>query len=89
MLPFEVILLLGKLAPKGSMIIMSLCQPNGIESNSDKSKSWDDDTLAHEHWDGFRILMFNGVKNECSDVIYEVEDFKVRSVYMQVNNLVT
>jgi len=62
-LPFEAILLLEKLASKVSMIIMQLCQPSGIESNSGKSKSWDDDTLAHEHQDGCRILMFNGVKN--------------------------
>ena len=60
-----------------------------VESNSDKSKSWDDDTPAHEHWDGFKILMFNGVKNYCFHVIYGVEDFEVHFVYMQVNNLVT
>jgi len=40
-----------------------LCQLSGIESNSGKSKPCDDDTLAHEHRNGFRILMFNGVKN--------------------------
>jgi len=40
-----------------------LYQSSGIESNSDKSYPCDDDTLAHEHWGGFRILMFNGVKN--------------------------
>jgi len=40
-----------------------LCQSSGIESDSGKSKSWHDDTLAHEYWDGFRILMYNRVKN--------------------------
>jgi len=40
-----------------------LCQLSGVESNSGKSKPWDDDTLADEHWDGFKTLMFNGVKN--------------------------
>ena len=33
--------------------------------------------------------MYNGVKNQCFDVIYGVEDFEVHSVHMQVNYLVT
>ena len=63
MLPFEAILLLGKLASNVNMLIMYLCQSNGIESNSGKSNPWDDDTLVHEYRDGFRILVYNGVKN--------------------------
>jgi len=61
-LPFEAILLLGKLASNVNMLIMQLCQSNGIESNSGKFKPWDDDTLTHMHWDGFRILMYSRVK---------------------------
>jgi len=40
-----------------------LHQSSGLESNSGKSKPWNDDTLAHKHRDEFRILIFNGVKN--------------------------
>jgi len=40
-----------------------LCQLSRIEFDYGKSKPWDDDTLTNEHWDGFRILMYSGVKN--------------------------
>ena len=63
MLPFEAILLLGKLASNVNMSIMQLCQSSEIESKSRKSEPREDDTLAHEQWDGFKILMFNRLKN--------------------------
>ena len=68
------------------MVVMQLCQLSGIESKSGKSEPWDDDTLAHEHRDGFKMLMFNGVTNQRSDVIQEVEGFEVRFMHMQLNN---
>ena len=85
-LPFEGILLLGKLASKVSMAVMQLCQLSGIEYKSGKSEPWDDDTLAHEHREGFKMLMFNGVTNQRSDVTQEVEGFEVRFMHMQLNN---
>ena len=48
----------------------------------------DDDTLAHKHRDGFKILMFNRVKNWRSYVILEVEGFEVHFMHMQISNLV-
>ena len=88
-LPFEAILPLKKLASNVNMSIMQLCQSSGIEFDSSKSKPWDDDTLAQEHWDGFRILMYNGKKKQCFYIIYGVEDFEVHSIYMQVDILAT
>ena len=67
------------------MGVMYLCQLSGIESKSGKSETWDDDTLAHEHRDGFKMLMFNGVTNQRSDVIQELEGFEVRFMHMQLN----
>ena len=61
MLPFEAILLLGKLASKVSIRIMQLCQLSGIESILVNLSPGDDDTLAHKHRDGFKILLLNGV----------------------------
>ena len=47
----------------------------------------DDDTLAHEHQDGFKILMFNGVR--ISALLYlEVEGFEVHFMYIEVNSRV-
>ena len=68
---------------------MQLCQSSGIESDHGKSKPWDDDTLAREHCDGFRILIYSRVKNQSFDVIDGVEGFEVHSIYVQVDNLAT
>ena len=54
MLPFEAILLLGKLVFKVSIRIMYLCQLSGIESILVNLSPGDDDTLAHKHRDGFK-----------------------------------
>ena len=62
MLPFKAILLLEKLASKVSIRIMYLCQLSGIESILVNLSLGDDDTLAHNQRDGFKIWMFNGVK---------------------------
>ena len=67
---------------------MQLCQLSEIESKSRKSEPREDDTLAHEQWDGFKILMLNGVKNQRSDVIQEVDGFEVHFMHMQIHNLV-
>ena len=48
---------------------MQLCQLSGIESILVNLSPGDDDTLAHKHRDGFKILMYNGVKIQCFDVI--------------------
>ena len=48
---------------------MKLCQLSGIETILVNLSPGDDDTLSHKHRDRFKIWMFNGVKNQCFDVI--------------------
>jgi len=57
--PFEAILLLGKLASYVNKSMMQFV----FEFNFGKPKPQDDDAHVHEHWDGFKVSMYSWVKN--------------------------
>ena len=67
MLPFEAILLLGKLASILAIQKSSLCQLRGIEFDFGRPSFRMMIHLHTRYQDGFNVLMRRGVKSRCLD----------------------